>query len=99
MAVAFRIARGRIGRTKGIACSGPALGVFTDSFVKWFAEKKIHTSLRKMANAAQSDALRAAFRKHEAETQGQIALGTVFGLIDRIASRFAAFAHGRLCDM
>ena len=64
----------------------------------WFAEKKIHTSLRKMANAAQSDALRAAFRKHEAETQGQIALGTVFGLIDRIAARFAAFAHGRLCE-
>jgi ferritin-like metal-binding protein YciE len=32
----------------------------------WFAEKKIHTSLRKMANAAQSDALRAAFKNSSA---------------------------------
>jgi len=39
----------------------------------WFSEKKIHNSLPKMANAAQSDALRAAFKKHEAETQRQIA--------------------------
>ena len=50
----------------------------------WFAEKKIHTSLAKMANAAQSDALRAAFRKHEAETQRQIArLGSESGTMQQ----------------
>ena len=55
----------------------------------WFSEKKIHNSLPKMANAAQSDALRAAFKKHEAETQRQIArLGNIFGLIDRGVDRF-----------
>jgi ferritin-like metal-binding protein YciE len=65
----------------------------------WFAEKKIHTSLPKMANAAQSDALRAAFRKHEAETQHQIArLGTVFGLIDRSAKEEASIALTALLD-
>jgi ferritin-like metal-binding protein YciE len=40
----------------------------------WFAEKKIHASLPKMAKAAQSDALRAAFKKHEAETKRQMSL-------------------------
>jgi ferritin-like metal-binding protein YciE len=65
----------------------------------WFAEKKIHTSLPKMANAAKSDALRAAFRKHEAETQGQIArLGTVFGLIDRSAKEESSIALTALLD-
>jgi ferritin-like metal-binding protein YciE len=65
----------------------------------WFAEKKIHTSLRKMANAAQSDALRAAFRKREAETQHQIArLGTVFGLIDRTAKEEVSIALSALLD-
>jgi ferritin-like metal-binding protein YciE len=65
----------------------------------WFAEKKIHSSLRKMANAAKSDALRAAFRKHEAETQHQIArLGTVFGLIDRTAKEEVSIALSALLD-
>jgi ferritin-like metal-binding protein YciE len=65
----------------------------------WFAEKKIHTSLPKLANAAQSDALRAAFRKHEAETQRQIArLGTVFGLIDKSAKEEASIALTALLD-
>ena len=38
----------------------------------YFAEKKILTALPKMAKAAQSDELKAAFEKHETETEGQI---------------------------
>lgn len=65
----------------------------------WFAEKKIHTSLPKMANAAQSDALRAAFKKHEVETQRQMArLGTVFGLIDRGAKEESSIALSALLN-
>lgn len=39
----------------------------------YFAEKKILTALPKMAKAAHSDDLRAAFKKHERETEGQVA--------------------------
>jgi ferritin-like metal-binding protein YciE len=38
----------------------------------YFAEKKILTALPKMAKAAQSEELAAAFEKHEAETEAQI---------------------------
>jgi ferritin-like metal-binding protein YciE len=38
----------------------------------YFAEKKILSSLPKMAKAAQSDELRATFEKHEGETHGQV---------------------------
>ena len=38
----------------------------------YFAEKKILTSLPKMAKAAQSRELKAAFVKHERETRGQV---------------------------
>ena len=38
----------------------------------YFAEKKILTTLPKMAKAAQSKELKAAFVKHERETRGQI---------------------------
>jgi ferritin-like metal-binding protein YciE len=38
----------------------------------YFAEKKILTALPKMAKAAQSEELRAAFEKHEGETEGQV---------------------------
>ena len=38
----------------------------------YFAEKKILTALPKMAKAAQTDDLAAAFEKHEGETQGQV---------------------------
>jgi len=38
----------------------------------YFAEKKILAALPKMAKAAHSDQLRAAFEKHETETQGQL---------------------------
>jgi ferritin-like metal-binding protein YciE len=65
----------------------------------WFAEKKIHASLPKMAKAAQSDALRAAFKKHEADTQRQMSrLGTIFGLIDRSAKEEASIALTALLD-
>lgn len=49
----------------------------------YFAEKKILTALPKMAKAAQSDELRAAFEKHEAETEKQIErLEQVFAELD-----------------
>jgi len=58
----------------------------------YFAEKKILTALPKMAKAAQSDALRAAFQKHEGETEGQVArLEQVFELIGEPAK-------GKTCD-
>src|SRR5689334_6476050 len=49
----------------------------------YFAEKKILTALPKMAKAAQNPDLKAAFEKHERETEGQIGrLEKVFGMID-----------------
>jgi ferritin-like metal-binding protein YciE len=50
----------------------------------YYAEKKILTALPKMAKAAQSDDLRAAFEKHEGETEGQVSrLEKIFGMIDK----------------
>jgi ferritin-like metal-binding protein YciE len=49
----------------------------------YYAEKKILTALPKMAKAAQNDDLRAAFEKHEGETEEQVArLEKVFAAID-----------------
>lgn len=49
----------------------------------YFAEKKILVALPKMAKAANSDALRAAFEKHEGETEEHLArLEQVFELIE-----------------
>jgi ferritin-like metal-binding protein YciE len=49
----------------------------------YFAEKKILTALPKMAKAAQSGELRAAFQKHERETHEHVArLEKVFAEID-----------------
>jgi ferritin-like metal-binding protein YciE len=49
----------------------------------YYAEKKILGALPKMAKAAESDELRAAFEKHHDETEGQIArLEQVFEAID-----------------
>jgi ferritin-like metal-binding protein YciE len=48
----------------------------------YFAEKKILTALPKMAKAAQNEDLKAAFEKHEAETEQQIErLEQVFEMI------------------
>jgi len=50
----------------------------------YYAEKKILAALPKMAKAAQSDDLRAAFEKHEGETEGQVSrLEKIFGMIEK----------------
>jgi ferritin-like metal-binding protein YciE len=58
----------------------------------YYAEKKILATLPKMAKAAQSEELRAAFEKHEAETEAQIGrLEQVFAAIDKKP-------QGKTCD-
>jgi ferritin-like metal-binding protein YciE len=58
----------------------------------YFAEKQIAKALPKMAKAATSDKLRAAFEKHQLETEGQIErLEQVFELLDKPA-------RGKTCD-
>jgi hypothetical protein len=50
----------------------------------YFAEKKILATLPKMAKAAQNEELRAAFEKHEAETEDQVGrLEQIFAAIDK----------------
>jgi ferritin-like metal-binding protein YciE len=50
----------------------------------FFAEKKILSALPKMAKAAQNEDLKAAFEKHEAETEEQVSrLEQVFGVIGK----------------
>jgi ferritin-like metal-binding protein YciE len=58
----------------------------------YYAEKQILKALPKMAKAANSDKLRAAFEKHEGETEGQVErLEQVFQLIDKPA-------RGKTCE-
>jgi ferritin-like metal-binding protein YciE len=58
----------------------------------YYAEKQILKALPKMAKAAQSDKLRAAFEKHHGETEGQVErLERIFELIDKPA-------RGKTCD-
>ncbi len=58
----------------------------------YYADKKILTTLPKMAKAAQSDDLKAAFEKHHGETEEQVArLEDVFKTID-------AKPQGKKCD-
>jgi ferritin-like metal-binding protein YciE len=58
----------------------------------YYAEKQIYKSLPKMAKAASSDKLRAAFEKHHDETEGQIErLEQVFELLGKPA-------RGKKCD-
>jgi ferritin-like metal-binding protein YciE len=58
----------------------------------YFAEKQILKALPKMAKAATSDKLRAAFEKHHDETEGQVErLEKIFELIDKPA-------RGKTCD-
>jgi ferritin-like metal-binding protein YciE len=58
----------------------------------YYAEKKILTALPKMAKAALSEDLRAAFEKHRTETEGQVErLEQVFELIGKKA-------QGKTCD-
>jgi ferritin-like metal-binding protein YciE len=50
----------------------------------YYAERKILTALPRMAKAAQNADLRAAFQKHEAETEEQVSrLAQVFDLIEK----------------
>jgi len=58
----------------------------------YYAEKQILKALPKMAKAAHSDKLRAAFEKHHGETEGQVErLEKIFELIDKPA-------RGKTCD-
>jgi ferritin-like metal-binding protein YciE len=58
----------------------------------YFAEKQILRALPKMAKAASSDELRAAFEKHHDETEGQVErLEQVFELIEKPA-------RGKTCE-
>jgi len=58
----------------------------------YYAEKQIYKSLPKMAKAAQSDQLRAAFEKHHDETEGHIErLEQIFELLEKPA-------RGKKCD-
>lgn len=58
----------------------------------YYAEKKILGALPKMSKAAQSDELKAAFEKHETETEGQIErLEKIFEMIDQTA-------RGKTCE-
>ncbi|WP_295042953.1 DUF892 family protein [uncultured Paracoccus sp.] len=58
----------------------------------YYAERKILTALRKMARAAQSEDLKAAFKAHEEETQTQVErLTQVFELIGKRP-------RGKTCD-
>src|SRR5512138_1258805 len=58
----------------------------------YYAEKKILSSLPKMAKAAHSEELAAAFQKHQEETEGQVErLEQVFELIGKKP-------QGKTCD-
>src|SRR6185369_13869240 len=58
----------------------------------YYAEKQIYKSLPKMAKAANSDQLRAAFEKHHDETEGQIER------LDQIFELLGKPARGKKCD-
>jgi ferritin-like metal-binding protein YciE len=58
----------------------------------YYAENKILKTLPKMAKAAQSRDLRAAFTKHERETRGQVAR------LDKIFKIIGKPARGKTCD-
>ena len=58
----------------------------------YFAEKKILTALPKMAKAAQSDELRAAFQKHERETEEHVAR------LERVFAEMDESPRGKTCD-
>ena len=57
----------------------------------YYAERKILTALPKMARAASSPDLKAAFEKHKAETESCRRLGQVFELMGKRA-------EGKTCD-
>jgi ferritin-like metal-binding protein YciE len=58
----------------------------------YFAEKKILAALPKMAKAAQSEELRAAFEKHEGETKAQV------GRLEQVFAEIGEKPQGKTCD-
>jgi ferritin-like metal-binding protein YciE len=58
----------------------------------YFAEKKILSALPKMAKAANSDQLRAAFEKHETETEGQLKR------LEQVFEELGETPRGKTCD-
>lgn len=58
----------------------------------YFAEKKIMSALPKMAKAAQSKELRAAFEKHLGETEGQV------DRLDAVFEEIGQTPRGKTCD-
>lgn len=58
----------------------------------YFADKKILTALPKMAKAAQSEELKAAFEKHYGETEGQVER------LEQVFSEIGAKFQGKTCD-
>jgi ferritin-like metal-binding protein YciE len=58
----------------------------------YFAEKKILTALPKMAKAAQSEDLKAAFEKHESETEEQVAR------LEQVFKSIGETPKGKTCD-
>jgi ferritin-like metal-binding protein YciE len=58
----------------------------------YFAEKKILTALPKMAKAAQSQELKAAFQKHEGETEQQVAR------LEQVFKSIGEAPKGKSCD-
>ena len=95
MELKFQRPVGKYPLTRG-ATAWPAKRTCKNCFMKpsrtSFAEKKILSALLKMAKAAQSEELKAAFEKHETETEEHIArLEKVFEEIDETP-------HGKTCD-
>jgi ferritin-like metal-binding protein YciE len=58
----------------------------------YFAEKKILGALPKMAKAAQSEQLRAAFERHKAQTEEHVAR------LERVFEEIDASPRGKTCD-
>ena len=58
----------------------------------YFAEKKILAALPKMAKAAQSAALQAAFEKHEGETEQQV------GRLEQVFKSIGETPKAKTCD-
>ncbi len=58
----------------------------------YFAEKKILSGLPKMAKAANSEELKAAFEKHETETEEHVSR------LERVFEEIGAAPRGKTCD-
>jgi ferritin-like metal-binding protein YciE len=58
----------------------------------YYAEKKIMTALPKLAKAAQSEDLRAAFEKHRTETEGHV------DRLEQVFEQIGKKPQGKTCD-